>query len=266
MKKISIIVPAHDEEKRISVTLDDYLSYFEGLVHSGTLTEYEILVVINKTTDRTKEIVEEYQKLNVPLKYLDIPEGGKGLAIMRGFQEALKDKQNSLIGFVDADDATTAKELYNQVSAIGDYDGVIASRYLPGAVVSPKQSLQRIIVSRIYNKMTHCLFPNMPKYQDTQCGCKIFKRHVVESIISKIGTTQWGFDFDLLYQIDKAGFKIKEEPTIWSDKLYSKINLKRAGPRMALAILRLRLNNSRFKFVADFYDSLPIWLKISHLI
>ena len=96
MKKISIIVPAHDEEKRISVTLDDYLSYFEGLVHSGTLTEYEILVVINKTTDRTKEIVEEYQKLNVPLKYLDIPEGGKGLAIMRGFQEALKDKQNSL--------------------------------------------------------------------------------------------------------------------------------------------------------------------------
>lgn len=266
MNKLYIIIPAHDEEKRISLTLDKYLSYFELLVKSGQLKEYEILIVVNNTHDKTIEIIKEYQKLNVPLYYLDLKPGGKGFAILEGFKESLKNPANELIGFVDADCSSSPEEYFRLCCKIEEHDGIIASRYLPGAVVSPKQSIQRIIVSRIFNKMTHFLFPILRKYTDTQCGCKIFKRKVIESIVDKITITQWAWDINMLFEANKARFKIKEEPTRWSDKEYSKLQLKRAGPRMVLALIRLRLNNSRFKFLADFYDRLPRWLKVSHLI
>jgi len=266
MNKLSIIIPAHDEEKRIGATLYQYLYFFDGAVKTGKIKDYEIIVVLNNTKDKTKEIVQEYQKLNVPLYYLelDLDPGGKGFAILEGFKEALKG-HSDIIGFVDADCATQPEEFLRLANAINDRDGIIASRYLPGAIVNPKQSFKRIFVSRIFNLMVRCLFPSL-KYRDTQCGAKIFKRAVIETVINKIGTTQWAFDIDLLYQIISAGFKIKEEPTTWSDKEYSKLYLKKAGPKMALAIIRLRLNNSNLQFLIRAYDSLPVWLKVGHAI
>jgi glycosyltransferase involved in cell wall biosynthesis len=264
MDKLFIVIPAHNEEKRLSITLDKYIYFFEDAVKTSKLKEYEILIVINNTTDKTLDIVKEYQKLNTPLHYLDLKPGGKGFAVLEGFKEALKGNSD-YIGFVDADCSTEPDEFFRLACSIKDEDGIIASRYLPGSLVNPKQSIQRIIVSRIFNKMIHFLFPSI-KYKDTQCGAKIFKRKVIESIIDKISITQWAFDLNLLYEINKVRFKIKEEPTKWSDNKYSKLYLKKAGPRMVLSLIRLRLNNSRFKFVADFYDNLPIWLKVSHLI
>ena len=261
MKKLSIVMPVHDEEKRIGHTLDRYLGFFENAVKEGRLKEYEIIIVINNTIDLTKKIVEEYQKLNTPLYYLDLIPGGKGFAVLEGFKGSLYGNAD-YIGFVDADCSTEPEEFLRLAEAIGKDDGVIASRYLPGAIVSPKQSFKRIVVSRVFNILVRSLF--FMNYRDTQCGAKIFKRNLIEKVIEKIGTTQWAFDIDLLYRIKCEGFKIKEEPTIWSDKLYSKLYLKKVGPKMALAVFRLRLTNSKFKFIADFYDRLPKWLKIGH--
>ena len=264
MEKLSIVMPAHDEERRIGATLDQYLYFFEHAVKDGKIKEYEIIIVLNNTKDKTKEIVQEYQKLNVPLYYLDLVPGGKGFAILEGFKEVLKGNAD-VIGFVDADCATKPEEFLRLSNSIDNYDGIIASRYLPGSIVDPKQSFKRIFVSRVFNLMVRFLFPSI-KYKDTQCGAKIFKRKVIETVISKIGTTQWAFDIDLLYQTINSGFKIKEEPTTWSDKEYSKLYLKKVGPKMALAVIRLRLNHSPFKFLIRVYDSLPQWMKVGHML
>ena len=68
----------------------------------------------------------------------------------------------------------------------------------------------------------------MMPYKDTQCGAKIFKKQAIEKIISKLVITQWAFDVDLLYTLKKSGFRIKEFPTAWSDREYSKINFMKA--------------------------------------
>ena len=54
--KISIIIPAYNEEKRIENTLKEYCEFFKGKM------DFEILVVINNTTDKTEEIVKKYAK------------------------------------------------------------------------------------------------------------------------------------------------------------------------------------------------------------
>lgn len=259
MEKVCIIIPAYNEEKRIGRTLEEYSNFFQNLKKKRIL-DSEILVVINNTTDRTEEIVKEWQKKYKIIKYLNLKPGGKGFAIIEGFKEALKDKKNTLIGFVDADLATMPSAYYDLIKNIGNYEGIIASRYVSGAIVRPKQSLARIFVSRVFNFLIRVLF--LMPYYDTQCGAKIFKRQVIERIIHKLGITQWAFDVDLLYHAKKEGFKVKEHMTIWADKDYSKINFMKAGPRMALAIIRLRVINSRFRFIVRGYDLLPDWMKI----
>jgi hypothetical protein len=91
-------------------------------------------------------------------------------------------------------------------------------------------------------------------YKDTQCGAKLFKREAVDNIWNDLGLTRWACDPDMLFQLKRKGYKVKEFPTVWSDKAYSKINFMKAGPKMALAIIRLRLLYSPFKFVVKAYD------------
>jgi len=257
--KVAIVIPAHNEEKRIGKTLEEYGNFFKNLKNQKIL-DFEIIIVINNTSDKTEIIVKKFCEKNPEIKYLNFKQGGKGFAIIEGFKEALKDENNSLIGFVDADIATPPYAFYDLIKNIKNYGGIIASRYVKGAIVKPKQSIRRIIVSRIFNFLVRVLF-FMP-YKDTQCGAKIFKREVIEKVVDKIGITQWAFDVDLLYKIKKQKFRIKEHPTIWADKEYSKINFMKAGPRMALSIIRLRIVNSKFKFLIKGYDMLPNWMKI----
>lgn len=253
MEKITIIVPAYNEEKRIGETLEKYGQFFTHLKKTKKL-DAEILIVINNTQDKTEEIVQKYKKKYAIINYLNFKQGGKGFAITEGFRAALKNKKNSLMGFVDADMATSPQAYYDLIKNLDKFDGIIASRYVPGAKVNPRQTIKRVIVSRIYNLLIRILF--LMNYRDTQCGAKIFRREVIEKTIESLGITQWAYDVDLLYQIKIKGFRIMEFPTIWSDKEYSKINLKKAGTNMVLSVIRLRMLYSPAKDFIRLYDKL----------
>ena len=101
-------------------------------------------------------------------------------------------------------------------------------------------------------------------YKDTQCGAKIFRRKVIEKIIPKITMSEWAFDVDLLYSLKREGIRIREVPTIWSDKEYSKLNLRKSGIQMLASLIRLRLIYSPFKFIIKVYDKIPEKFKIHH--
>lgn len=242
--KISIIIPAYNEEKRIASTLETYSKHFENLKKSKKIN-YELLIVINNTIDNTEKIVKKFQKKNKNIRYLNFKQGGKGFAIIEGFKDALKREDNDLIGFVDADMSTSPEEFAKLFDNIKYYHGIIASRYIKGAIVPSKQPIKRIIVSRIGNFIIRSLF--LMPYRDTQCGAKIFRREAIRVILPKLGLTQWAFDIDLLYRIRKAGFRVKEHPTFWNDKEASKLNVKKASIQVFLAIIQLRINNSPFK-------------------
>lgn len=241
--KAGIIIPAYNEEKRIGNTLKAYSSFLNSKLKNKSF-DYEILVVINNTTDNTKGVVEKAMKKDRRIYYINLKKGGKGYAIAEGFKEMLKGNCE-LIGFVDADNSTDDQAFYDLIENINGLDGLIASRYMPGAIVEPKQPLKRIIISRLGNFFIRSLF--LFPFRDTQCGAKVFKRDAVRAVLPTLTLTQWAFDVELLYQMHKKGFRIKDYPTRWRDASGSKLNLQKASLQAFMAVARLRIVNSPLK-------------------
>lgn len=79
MLKVSVVIPAYNEEKYIKNCIESLLSQdYEG--------EYEIIVVDNGSTDRTLEILKNY-----PIKVIIEPRKGIAFARQTGFINASGD-------------------------------------------------------------------------------------------------------------------------------------------------------------------------------
>jgi glycosyltransferase involved in cell wall biosynthesis len=235
--KISIIIPAYNEEKRIEKTVRTYHQFFSKKEQSSDIS-FELVVVLNGCKDNTIGVIERVRNNLTAntIVIIDMQQAGKGLAIKAGFANALT-RDNDLIGFVDADMATAPQAFYDLVMNINNVDGVIASRYMPGALISPARPAYKRYGSRIiYEPFVWLLFGL--SYYDLQCGAKLFKRAVLENITPQLTVTQWAFDVELLYLCKKAGYTIKEIPTIWHDQADSKLTL-RGGLRMFGALFKV---------------------------
>ncbi len=244
--KLSIVIPAYNEEARIRPTLDAYTSYFEAKYGK----DVEFIVVVNGSRDGTEDIVREVAARSPQVKFIIEPRAiGKGGAIMRGFEVAT----GEWVGFVDADNATLPEAFDDLVTHIGDAGVIIASRYIPGATVSPRQPLSRRIASRVFNKLVRLLFKL--KITDTQCGAKLLRGDAMRAALPHLGLTRWAFDVDLLFQLRRLGYRIAEVPTTWSDRGGSKLKIGRTSLEMFMAICRLRLLYSPFRWIVKIYDA-----------
>ena len=244
--KLSIVIPAYNEEARIRPTLDAYTSYFEAKYGK----DVEFIVVVNGSRDGTEDIVREVAGRSPQVRSIIEPRAiGKGGAIMRGFEVAT----GEWVGFVDADNATLPEAFDDLVTHIGDAGAIIASRYIPGAKVSPRQPLSRRIASRVFNKLIRLLFKL--KITDTQCGAKLLRGDAMRAALPHLGLTRWAFDVDLLFQLRRLGYRIAEVPTTWSDRGGSKLKIGRTSLEMFMAICRLRLLYSPFRWIVTIYDA-----------
>lgn len=229
--KLSIIIPAYNEEKRILPTLENYFNFFQKKFKEN----FEIIVVPNNCSDKTLEIVNNFAKHKPSVKILDIPfYVGKGGAVMRGFELA----EGEYIGFTDADNSTDPENFYNLYLKKGDYSGVIGSRKIKGAVVSPKRKLTQDLSSFLFNKLVRILF-NL-KYYDTQCGAKLFKKQVAKFLVKNYSESGWAFDVDLLVLCKKNKFKILEYPVYWKDATGSKLSLSQ-GLKSIFKLIKYKL-------------------------
>jgi glycosyltransferase involved in cell wall biosynthesis len=258
MKKLSIVIPAHNEEERIKKTLEDYGRFF-GSLKKKNLIDFEINVILNACKDNTLDVVKAYQKKFYEIRFLNFEPAGKGFAVTEGFKDAIK-RNADLIGFVDADGATPPEAFYDLVKTIKNYDGVIANRWDKKSIIKTKQTALRRAMSRVFNFMVRSLF--LLPHNDTQCGAKLFKKELLEKIVPKLGSSEWSFDVDLLFYARREKAKIKSIPTIWEDQKKSRINLKRTPITMFLSVIRLRLIHSPLRFTVQLYRKLPERFKI----
>jgi len=211
---LSIIIPAYNEEKRIKKTLDDISSflYFNQI-------KFEIIVVTNNCTDNTVLLLTNIKDSSIPeLIIIDIPKEGiignmKGYAIGVGMRHAIGDYHV----FVDADNATSFHHILDFIDYIKHgYDVVIGSRYVRGSVIIKKQSILRIIFSRLGNLIIQLLL--LPGIWDTQCGFKVFSNDASKIIFSKITINGWGADLEMLAIAKTYNLKIKEAPVKWESQ------------------------------------------------
>lgn len=223
---ISIIIPAYNEEhRRIGETIERYLKYFGDKMH--------ILIVLNGCTDGTLNIVLSLEKKHHSrLSHLELKEAGKGLALKEGFFHA----QGELIGFIDADGATSPEEFEKLVNNMDGVDGTIASRWMKGAVVT-NRTLVRTLASKGFVIAEKLLF-QLP-FEDTQCGAKLFRSNVIERVREHLSVRNMAIDVELLWVIKKFGFSVREVPTTWADQ---------SGPAWANSPLKLFLSSLKIIF------------------
>jgi len=231
--KLSIIIPAYNEEKRIRPTLESYHDFFNEKLNG----DFEIIIITNNCNDNTFHVVSEFIKDKKQIKLFDIPGySGKGGAVMKGFELA----QGDHIGFTDADNSTDPKNFYKLYENRENAHGVIASRKIKGSIVHPPRRKSQEISSLLFNLLTKILFKM--KYYDTQCGAKLFEKNIAKILTQHYSECGWAFDVDLLYLCRKMKLKILEHPIRWTDAEGSKVSFKE-GVISVLKLFKYRFKN-----------------------
>lgn len=245
LPRLLLLIPAYNEEERIGPALKEFGAYFREH-YTGA---FQIVVVLNGCVDGTLGVVKGIAAEYPEISWLDFPGRiGKGGALIEGLRLA---PQADLIGYVDADGATSPAAFHALVKRVGEADCVIGSRWLPGAVLHQSQTWMRRFASRCFHAIVQaCFWMNIA---DTQCPAKVMTRRAAEAVHHRLRIADLAFDVNLLVSLDHAGFKILEVPTEWTDKIGSKVTqtLMRSSLVMFLSVIRLRL------FYSPFYR----WLK-----
>jgi glycosyltransferase involved in cell wall biosynthesis len=233
-----LLIPAYNEERRIEPVLREYGRYFQEQ-YTG---KFQLVTVLNGCRDNTLDVVQQVAKEFPAISALEFKEPiGKGGALIEGLKLApLAD----FIGYVDADGATSPRAFHDLLKRMPGADCVIGSRWLPGAVLHVEQSGRRRFASRMFHLMIELLFHM--RIRDTQCGAKVMRRQAVEKIHPNLRIADMAFDINLLYALKRAGFRVLEVPTEWTDKIGSKVALGRTSLTMFFSALRVRLIYSPF--------------------
>jgi len=235
--KLSVVIPAFNESKRISQTLEATDAYLRKQNY-----EYEIIVVDNGSNDNTCDIVKEYQERSVKnLVRLCLSKsiGAKGSAVKMGI---LGHAHGDFVVFMDADNATPISEIekFWPFLESGQYEVVIGSRYVHESNVSQKQPFYRVVLSRISNLLIQILL--IKGIKDTQLGFKAFSGKAAKDIFSQVTVPGWGFDMEVLTIAIRHGYKIREVGVIWRERGGSHVPLK-AYIQSLLDLLKIKINS-----------------------
>lgn len=221
--KWSVVIPAHNEEKRIGEVLSKI---------KEELKDCEIIVVDDGSSDRTYDIARgHYVRVIKHKKNM-----GKGAAVKTGFKNASGD----LVGFIDADKSTNINDLKNIFESLNRCDIAIASRYVENSRIIVKQPLLRQLMSKLFNVFIRIVFGLHIK--DTQCGCKTMKTSVAKEIAREMKSNGFEFDVELLWIAKKKGYKIEEIPITWKHERGSRFSFKHM-PKMFVSLIKTRFIN-----------------------
>jgi glycosyltransferase involved in cell wall biosynthesis len=253
---VLLLIPAYNEETRIEPVLRDYAEHFKRN-YTG---QFSLVVVLNGCVDNTWGVVERVAQDYPSVSGLEFPAPiGKGGALIEGFKLA---NRADLIGYVDADGATSPAAFLDLVRHWKEADCIIASRWLPKSVLHQSQTKKRQFASRAFHRIVRIFFPSIG-VRDTQCGAKLMCRAAAEKIHPALRIADMAFDINLLYALRRNGFSVLELPTEWTDKAGSKVRLGRTSLVMFLSVVRLRIIYSPFAPYLRFLRPIEKWVYLT---
>ena len=225
--KLSVLIPAHNEEKRIEHTL---MRIKDFVIRKNI--KAEIILLDDGSTDKTEEIVKRLEKeidrdANYDLAKFSFEKRkshfGKGDAVNRGMRLA----QGEIILFMDADSSTDIREIEKLLPYFDKgYDVVIGSRYTdkplepnmkfwPGftkrvksifeliftgqtklSQAKKKQPWFRRFMARGGNLLLYIVLGL--DYNDTRCGFKAYSQKAAKRVYPLQRLDGFGFDDELL--------------------------------------------------------------------
>jgi glycosyltransferase involved in cell wall biosynthesis len=270
-RSLGIVLPAYNEEARLSPALDELIDYLRAAPQGKLPARVDVLIVDDGSLDGTADLVRARPEF-VPglpgdtvdpagapaetapahpaaagdrempsLRLMTIPHGGKGSAVRAGMLAAA----GEVLVFADADMATPPDQLPKLVEALASSDVALGSRIQPdGSDMRASQPRFRRLVGRLF-RFTAQVWATGP-IRDTQCGFKGFRREAGRDLFSRLRITSIVFDVDLIYVARRRGYRMAVVPVVWADRRGSRMS---ARPRLALRVawdlIRIRLVHGR---------------------
>ena len=208
-----VIIPTYNEKENIEKIINAIFSLEK---------QFDILVIDDGSPDGTAEIVKNLSQ-TLPRReglYLLERSGklGLGTAYIMGFKWALEHGYDYIFE-MDADFSHDPKDLPRLYSACADEgnDMAIGSRYVSGVNVV-NWPIDRVLMSYFASKYVKVVTGF--NVHDTTAGFVCYKRRVLETIeLDKIRFKGYGFQIEMKYTAHKIGFKIKEVPVIFVNRV-----------------------------------------------
>jgi len=231
--KTLIIVPTFNELDNITKLIPDLLS---------RTANPDILIVDDNSPDGTSDFIQRLAVNNDRIHLLKREKKmGLGTAYIEGFKFALKNNYDFIFE-MDADYSHDPKEIPNFLNAIQDNDLVLGSRYSNGVNVV-NWPMRRLLLSYFANIYTR-LITGLP-VKDATGGFKCFRRKVLETInLDRVKSNGYAFQIEMTYKAFKKGFRIKEIPIIFIDRMKGKSKMSKRIVREAIFMVwKLRLRS-----------------------
>lgn len=232
-----VIIPTYNEKENI----ENIIRYVLKLKK-----EFDILVIDDGSPDGTADIVKKIVQEQKGRVFLEQRKGklGLGTAYIHGFRWAL-DREYQYIFEMDADFSHPPKklvDLYNACAKSGA-DVAVGSRYLDGKISVVNWPIGRVIMSYYASVFVRLVLGI--NICDATAGFVCYSRKVLERIdFNKIQFIGYAFQIEMKYTAYKLGFKIKEVPIIFTDRVYgqSKMSMK-IFKEAFLGVFKLRFRN-----------------------
>ncbi len=170
--KLSIVIPVFNEEASIRALTERCLSFKQAINTSSTLSDIEIIVVSDGSTDRSVELVRPFKD---EIQLLIFEENkGYGAAIKHGWEHA----SGEILGFLDGDgtcDPFFFEEL-TKTLVTHEADIVLGSRM--------NKTSKMPLIRRIGNKFFSLVLSavSAQKITDTASGMRVVRRSSLKKI------------------------------------------------------------------------------------
>lgn len=200
--RLSIILPAYNEERAILATLRETVQALDGL-------DFEVIVVDDGSHDATHSEVLRAASADDRVRAVRYDlNAGKGHALKYGFGHVRPDAD--WVAFVDADLDLHPSQLRTliDVQRQSGADVVIGSKRHPASKLD--YPWRRRLVSVVYFWLVRLLF-GLPIH-DTQTGMKLFRQDVLAAAMPRLLVKRFAFDLELLEVAHRLGFRIAEAP------------------------------------------------------
>jgi dolichyl-phosphate beta-glucosyltransferase len=201
--------------------------------------DYEIIVVDDGSTDRTRKIVMNLTKDIPHLRVTGYDKNrGKGYALRQGVLAS----KGEIVLLTDADLSTPIEELSVLLPLVSDNkcDIAIGSRALALSEIIKKQPWWRQGMGKLFNKVVKVLI--IDDFSDTQCGYKIFSGDIARGLFKEARINRFAYDVEILALAKKKGYRISEVPIRWINSTESRVNPVYDSLNMIVDLLRIRLN------------------------
>ena len=217
--KISVVVPAHNEEGNLENLVSKLVSVLE--CHKET-ADYEIVLVNDNSKDCTPSIIDALAKENLRIKPVhrkDTP--GFGNAIKSGFNVASGDVIIPVMGDL-SDNPEDIPRLVRKIEE--GYDIAYGSRFVDGGTLN-EYPISKMIANRSFNNLVRFSF-GIP-HKDITNAFKAYSRAVLDGIgVDNIEAKGFDLTIEVPLKAHILGFKSVEVPVSWNGRKRGEAKLK----------------------------------------